>query len=43
MTRFARILGIAIQVVVLGELLFMALSEMVVLQTAARIFQYAEF
>lgn len=43
MMRLAHILGITVQVLVLGELLFAALSQMVVLQTAARIFQYAEF
>ena len=43
MIRLARILGVAFQIVVLGELLTFALSQMVVLQTAARIFQYAEF
>jgi len=43
MIRLARILGITVQILVLGELLFIALSQMVVLQTAARIFQYAEF
>lgn len=43
MTRLARALGIALQILVLGQLLSMALSEMYVAHTGARVFKYAEY
>ncbi len=43
MRRFARWLGVAIQLLVLGQLLFVAVSQMYVVQTGARIFRYAGF
>jgi hypothetical protein len=43
MIRLARTLGVLFQILVLGELLFIAFSQMVVLQAAARLFHYAEF
>jgi hypothetical protein len=42
-SRFARRLGVAIQLLVLGELLFVAISQMYVAETGARIFRYAGF
>jgi len=41
--RFARALAVTLQILILGELLFIAWSEMIALQTAARVFLYAEF
>jgi hypothetical protein len=43
MNRFARWLGVAIQLLVLGELLFVAVSQMYIAETGARIFRYAGF
>jgi hypothetical protein len=43
MSRLGRFLGVMIQILVLGELLFIALTQMVALRVAARVFQYAEF
>lgn len=43
MIRFFRGLGIAFQVIVLGEALFIALITMYAMQSGARIFRYAGF
>ena len=38
-----RRLGIAVQIVVLGEALFLAIATMYAMQTMARVFRYANF
>ena len=43
MTRWLRTLGIAVRILVLGQLLALALAEMYVVQTGARVFAYAGF
>jgi hypothetical protein len=41
--RLSRGLGIALQVLVLGELLFIAVATMYAMQTGAQVFRYAGF
>ena len=41
--RSARICGIVLQAIVLGTLLFLALSRLVALESGARIFRYQAF
>ena len=38
-----RALGIGVQILVLGELLFVALATMYAMQTGAQVFRYAGF
>ena len=40
---FARICGIVVQAIILGILLFIAIGELVELETGARIFRYQAF
>ena len=42
MSRWSR-LGIGIQIVIFGELLFFAIAELYVLESGARLFRYAGF
>jgi hypothetical protein len=41
--KWWRRLGIAIQILVFGELLFFAVAELYVLESGARLFRYAGF
>lgn len=43
MTRFFRVLGVAIQILVLGQLLFLALLKWYGVEAGARIFRYAGY
>ena len=38
-----RKLGLAVQILVLGELLFLAVNALYAMQTGARVFKYAQF
>ncbi len=40
---FFKRLGIAVQIVVLGNALFLAIATMYAMQTMARVFRYANF
>ena len=43
MERICRFVGILLQIIVLGEGLFLAISTLYAMQTGARVFRYAGF